>query len=85
MAGFLPPISTMTGLGYALAKSLYSWKPTSNEPVNRMPSTPAFSWISAPTVSPGPEHHVEHAVGDAGLAHHLGQQDTRQGRVRAGL
>ncbi len=54
MAGFFPPISVMIGRGKSFVKLLYSFIPTSYEPVNTMPSMPGFSWSSAPTVSPGP-------------------------------
>src|SRR5690606_32250557 len=55
MVGFLPPISTTTGLGNVVANSRYTClKPTSYEPVKVMPSTCGFVTISLPTVRPGP-------------------------------
>ena len=54
IAGFLPPISTTHGRGQRVENERNSSKPTSNEPVNTMPSMPGFVWSSSPTVSPGP-------------------------------
>ncbi len=48
MAGFLPPISTMHGLGNRVEKRRNSSKPTSNEPVKTIPSIPGFAWSSSP-------------------------------------
>ena len=55
IAGFLPPISMMSGRGTALvALSRMRRMPTSFDPVNTMPSTPALSTSSWPAVPPLP-------------------------------
>jgi hypothetical protein len=54
IAGFLPPISTIAGRGQRVENALNSRNPTSNEPVNTIPSIPWFVWSSSPTLSPGP-------------------------------
>ena len=54
MAGFLPPISVMQGLGYSRAKRRSSDMPTAFEPVKSRPSTSGWSASAAPVGSPGP-------------------------------
>ena len=46
-----------------------------------MPSTPSFSCSSAPTVSPGPDDHVEDAGRQARVVEDLGEVDAGQRRV----
>ena len=74
------------GLGEAPARSsCRGRKPTSNEPVKMMPSTPAFSCSSAPTVSPGPMTRLKTPSGTPASRIDLGQADARQRRVGGGL
>ena len=55
IAGFLPPISMISGRGTGRAAlSRISFKPTSFEPVKTMPSMPSLSISSWPAVDPGP-------------------------------
>ena len=54
-AGFLPPISMISGRGNGRAAlSRSSFIPTAIDPVNTRPSTPGLSEISCPTGTPGP-------------------------------
>ena len=54
-AGFLPPISMISGRGNGRdALSRTSFNPTAIEPVKTRPSTPGLFAISWPTGTPGP-------------------------------
>ena len=55
MAGFLPPISTMQGLGKRDENRWNKWrKPMSNEPVNVRPSTSGCRASASPMTRPEP-------------------------------
>ncbi len=86
MAGFLPPISTTTGLGNRLLNVLkIELKPISNEPVKSRPSIALVLLQLRADRAARAGDHVEDAARQAGQVRDLGQLDAAQRGIARGL
>ena len=86
MAGFFPPISMMSGRGTGRAAlSRISFRPTSFDPVNTMPSMPSLSISSWPTVEPGPVTKLKTPGGSPASTTMLVELRAEERRVAGGL